>query len=77
MNNIPVKLYNASEGCKNNVLINCTPIGVNENTELQILDFIDKTKYCIDINYINNKYIFTIFIIIIRIFNTIIRLSNI
>ena len=59
--NIPVKLYNSSEACKNNVLINCTPIGINENTELQILDFIDKVKYCIDINYINNKLAKSIF----------------
>ena len=61
MNKIPVKLYNSSEACKNNVLINCTPIGINENTELQILDFIDKAKYCIDINYINNKLAKSIF----------------
>ena len=61
MNNIPVKLYNAFKGCKNNILINCTPIGVNENTELQILDFIDTAKYCIDINYINNKLAKSIF----------------
>ena len=61
INNIPVKLYNSSEGCKNNILINCTPIGVDENTELQILDFLDKTKYCIDINYINNKLAKSIF----------------
>jgi len=61
MNNIPVKLYNSSKACKNNVLINCTPIGVNENTELQILNYIDKIKYCIDINYINNKLAKSIF----------------
>ena len=61
-NNTSVQLYNSSICSEKNILVNCTPIGLIKNTNLVILKALQKSEYCIDINYINrtlSKSIFT------------------